>query len=357
MHISSTFYERNNPNNFSSAFQEYDPFGYGYLSENERDLIVFADNDESNVSTHSKKNDIDDRKSSNNQNEICITGDDINKNDNAIHDDSNILVCQKSDKNSMTIKNVPGSSTNGTLNRDTLNDETRTRGTNNNLKDSNDYNIDTIIKQKGESFALGEKAPNNKYKKDGLGIINTNRKLIEENIKKEKGQEKEKNKLKMNGELEKKENANKIKYYKKKNAGPEFSIVLLLQMEFCKGFTLRRWLDRPSRSDKPLHFTYGDKNTNHPLEFDLFKQLIKGLKDIHSTCFIHRDLKPENIFVDLDTYILKIGDLGLVRFIEEKKRENDLSNIDNFKDNIYTEINHNTITSQISLKGQMIGTP
>ncbi|EUD73384.1 PEK protein kinase [Plasmodium vinckei petteri] len=348
---------KDNTQKNASAFQEYDPFGYGYLSENERDLIVFADNDESNVSTHSKKNDIDDRKSSNNQNEICITGDDINKNDNAIHDDSNILVCQKSDKNSMTIKNVPGSSTNGTLNRDTLNDETRTRGTNNNLKDSNDYNIDTIIKQKGESFALGEKAPNNKYKKDGLGIINTNRKLIEENIKKEKGQEKEKNKLKMNGELEKKENANKIKYYKKKNAGPEFSIVLLLQMEFCKGFTLRRWLDRPSRSDKPLHFTYGDKNTNHPLEFDLFKQLIKGLKDIHSTCFIHRDLKPENIFVDLDTYILKIGDLGLVRFIEEKKRENDLSNIDNFKDNIYTEINHNTITSQISLKGQMIGTP
>ncbi|SCN61280.1 eukaryotic translation initiation factor 2-alpha kinase, putative [Plasmodium chabaudi adami] len=353
----STFYERNNPNNFSSNFQEYDPFGYGYLSENERDLIVFADNDESNGSAHSKKNDNDERKSASNQNEICITGGDISKNDNAIHDDSNILVCQKSDKNSMTIKNAPGSSTNGTLNRDTLNDETRTRGTNNNPKDSNDYNIDTIIKQKGESFALEGKIPNNKYKKNGLGIINTNRKLIEENNKKEKGQEKEKDKLKMNGELEKKENANKIKYYKKKNTGPEFSIVLLLQMEFCKGSTLRRWLDRPSRSDKPLHFTYGDKNTNHPLEFDLFKQLIKGLKDIHSTCFIHRDLKPENIFVDLDTYILKIGDLGLVRFIEEKKRENDLSNIDNFKDNIYTEINHNTITSQISLKGQMIGTP
>ncbi|SCN26859.1 eukaryotic translation initiation factor 2-alpha kinase [Plasmodium berghei] len=353
----STFYEQNNPNNFSSTLQEYDPFGYGYLSENERDLIVFADNDESNGSGHSKKNDNDERKSLNNQNGIYNTGGDISKNGNVIHDDSNMLACQQSDKNSMTIKNTQGTSINGTINRNTISDETGTQGTNNNPKYSIDYHIDAIVKPKGESFTWVEKSPSNKYKKDSLDIINRNRKLIEEKNKKEKGQEKEKYKLKMNGELEKKENANKIKYYKKKNVGPEFSIVLLLQMEFCKGFTLRRWLDRSSRSDKPLYFTYGDKNTNHPLEFDLFKQLIKGLKDIHSTCFIHRDLKPENIFVDLDTYILKIGDLGLVRFIEEKKRENDLNNIDNFKDNIYTEINHNTITSQISLKGQMIGTP
>ncbi|ETW44064.1 PEK protein kinase [Plasmodium falciparum NF135/5.C10] len=152
-------------------------------------------------------------------------------------------------------------------------------------------------------------------------------------------------------------NMEKIKSYKKKTPVPEFSIVLLLQMELCKGYTLRKWLDRSTRSDKPLHFTYSDKKMNHPLEFDLFKQLIKGLKDIHATCFIHRDLKPENIFVDPDTYTLKIGDLGLVRFIEEKKREKDFNNIDCYKDNIYTDINQNAITSQISIKGQIIGTP
>eukprot|EP00922_Rhytidocystis_sp_ex-Travisia-forbesii_P011846 GHVS01017647.1.p1 GENE.GHVS01017647.1~~GHVS01017647.1.p1 ORF type:complete len:254 (+),score=65.42 GHVS01017647.1:2-763(+) len=50
----------------------------------------------------------------------------------------------------------------------------------------------------------------------------------------------------------------------------------------------------------------------------LFKQLIKGIRDIHATGIVHRDLKPENIFVNPHTNVLKIGDFGLARFIEAK---------------------------------------
>ncbi|ANQ09242.1 Protein kinase [Plasmodium coatneyi] len=260
----STAQDKFNPASFNSSFQEYDPFGCGYLSEEDRDLVVFADNDEPSVHIE----------------EVDPEG-------------------------------------------ETSHHSTRT----NNALNHKDAQSD----------------------KHQVGVP-ASAQVVEEEEGKDENEKNEE-------ELAIKENADRVKSYKKKIVAPEFSIVLLLQMELCKGYTLRKWLDRSTRSDKPLHFTYRDKNMNHPLEFDLFKQLIKGLKDIHSTCFIHRDLKPENIFVDPDTYTLKIGDLGLVRFIEEKKREKDLNNIDTFKDNIYTDVNHNTITSQISLKGQIIGTP
>ncbi|SCO93103.1 eukaryotic translation initiation factor 2-alpha kinase, putative [Plasmodium malariae] len=370
--------EKINTAYFSSSFQEFDPFDYGYLSEQDRDLIVFADNDEpsahntrpqitasgemqssNNVNTNSSnysKGPPINADTTQNEDELLIQSA-IKSNLNHIKDSKHVTYDTKVNdsqqcKNYLMETNVPSGNVNGISSSKTnFVKEYEVKNCNKddftyiNNKDKIINGVETVdkkiknISNKGDSTTTNEPAQHNVEKKECNNNNKEKKKVDEE-------------------ELVLKENADKIiKSYKKKNVGPEFSIVLLLQMELCKGYTLRKWLDRSNRSDKPLHFTYCDKNMNHPLEFDLFKQLIKGLKDIHSTCFIHRDLKPENIFVDPDTYTLKIGDLGLVRFIEEKKREKDLNNLDSFKDNIYTEINHNTITSQISLKGQIIGTP
>merc|ERR1712139_758927 len=49
-------------------------------------------------------------------------------------------------------------------------------------------------------------------------------------------------------------------------------------------------------------------------EIELGRQLLKAIKDIHSSQIIHRDLKPTNIFVSSgNPLVLKIGDFGLVR--------------------------------------------
>jgi serine/threonine protein kinase len=47
------------------------------------------------------------------------------------------------------------------------------------------------------------------------------------------------------------------------------------------------------------------------------RQVLKGLKVLHSRT-VHRDLKPENILVSGD--ILKIGDFGLAKFVDEATR-------------------------------------
>ncbi|CRG93859.1 protein kinase PK4, putative [Plasmodium gallinaceum] len=356
----STLHEKNNSICFASCFQEYDPFDNGYLSEGNRDLIVFAENEEGIVCNNSQianhENDPDNKKNKNNITDTNKNSDNIevykpdertshlkhnnpdenikfNVNDNIVnkkyYDKTN---AQSSNANTLLQKcNIEERSINFSLQNDHIEDN----------KESDIY--EKLHKKTKDNYKNASHVKNEKF---------LNIKKKEETNNKNKEKDKEYKELgNQNG------NYDKIRNYKKKKVGPEFSIVLLLQMELCKGYTLRKWLDRSTRSDKPLHFTYCDKNMNHPLEFDLFKQLIKGLKDIHSTCFIHRDLKPDNIFVDPDTYTLKIGDLGLVRFIEEKKREKDLNNKDSTKDNIYTQINQNTLTSQISLKGQIIGTP
>lgn len=52
----------------------------------------------------------------------------------------------------------------------------------------------------------------------------------------------------------------------------------------------------------------------------MFKQLLAGLKHIHSAGIIHRDLKPANIFLSI-TQKLKIGDFGLARSINSDYEE------------------------------------
>ena len=50
----------------------------------------------------------------------------------------------------------------------------------------------------------------------------------------------------------------------------------------------------------------------------LFKQLLRGVDEVHSHKIIHRDIKPANILVDND--VLKLGDFGMARSISEPAR-------------------------------------
>ncbi|ORM39360.1 Eukaryotic translation initiation factor 2-alpha kinase 1 [Babesia sp. Xinjiang] len=142
---------------------------------------------------------------------------------------------------------------------------------------------------------------------------------------------------------------------REKETEKSYPVVLLILMELCKGCTLREWLNRPERSDKPMHYTLASNGV--PVEFDLFRQLIKGLRDIHANNFIHRDLKPENVFVDPDTHAVKIGDFGLVGFISQTTHDTPLPQ--NFRDVKQGEPLHHqgTDRSPPSVPGHIIGTP
>ncbi|XP_077319131.1 mitogen-activated protein kinase 4 [Lithobates pipiens] len=46
-------------------------------------------------------------------------------------------------------------------------------------------------------------------------------------------------------------------------------------------------------------------------------QLLRGLKYIHSANVLHRDLKPANIFISTEDLVVKIGDFGLARIVDQ----------------------------------------
>ncbi|KAK2197734.1 bifunctional Quinoprotein alcohol dehydrogenase-like superfamily/Protein kinase domain/Protein kinase-like domain superfamily/Protein kinase [Babesia duncani] len=110
------------------------------------------------------------------------------------------------------------------------------------------------------------------------------------------------------------DNSNTVqKWHQDQKHGPKtYPLVLIMTMEMVHGVTLRQWLNNPKRSIEPLEFL---KHPN-PIEFIFFRHLMEGIELIHHENFIHRDLKPENIFVDEKSPSLKIGDFGLVGFIE-----------------------------------------
>ena len=54
----------------------------------------------------------------------------------------------------------------------------------------------------------------------------------------------------------------------------------------------------------------------------VFKQILRGLEEIHSKNIIHRDIKLENILLKKNSkgeYICKIGDFGLARPIDNNE--------------------------------------
>jgi serine/threonine protein kinase len=51
----------------------------------------------------------------------------------------------------------------------------------------------------------------------------------------------------------------------------------------------------------------------------LFRQIIQGIKYIHSNKIVHRDIKLENILIDLNNNI-KICDFGIGKILEKKNQ-------------------------------------
>ena len=79
---------------------------------------------------------------------------------------------------------------------------------------------------------------------------------------------------------------------------PFYLLELNIQMEFRSGLTLRDWLETRAAQIK------ADES------WMIFRQILKGVLEIHRNNLIHRDLKPSNIFVD-ENMTVKIGDFGL----------------------------------------------
>ena len=46
-------------------------------------------------------------------------------------------------------------------------------------------------------------------------------------------------------------------------------------------------------------------------------QLLRGLAYCHRRKILHRDLKPANIFISTEDLVLKIGDFGLARIVDQ----------------------------------------
>ncbi|CEM21685.1 unnamed protein product [Vitrella brassicaformis CCMP3155] len=149
----------------------------------------------------------------------------------------------------------------------------------------------------------------------------------------------------------------------RRESEPLYPVVLLIQMEMCHGVTLRQWLDAAERSTVPLEYVESAKTTR--VELDLFRQLIKGIRDIHQKGIVHRDLKPDNIIVDPSTQTLKIGDFGLARFLRATGGDEDSMGASGITPPRTSSVWGDPSAlktlprsdSQASVQGQVIGTP
>ncbi|CAF0823490.1 unnamed protein product [Adineta steineri] len=82
------------------------------------------------------------------------------------------------------------------------------------------------------------------------------------------------------------------------NGDQHIQRVLFIQMEYCEGNTLKQLIDRGILQEKPN------------MIWMLLREILDGLRHMHSKGIIHRDLKPGNILLDSNGHA-KIGDLGL----------------------------------------------
>lgn len=93
----------------------------------------------------------------------------------------------------------------------------------------------------------------------------------------------------------------------------ETHVALFIQMGLC-GDTLANWISQRNAEE-----TTGNQLDSVDLEvcIEVFKQILEAVQYIHSKNIIHRDLKPPNIFFSEDGKLIKIGDFGLARNLQE----------------------------------------
>ncbi|UJR36098.1 hypothetical protein I4U23_028833 [Adineta vaga] len=113
--------------------------------------------------------------------------------------------------------------------------------------------------------------------------------------------------------------------------------VLFIQMEYCEGNTLKQLIDRGILQEKPN------------MIWMLLREILDGLRHMHSNRIIHRDLKPGNILLDSSGHA-KIGDLGLAT----------ISKLSGYADSSTQAVKHPNERSSWSFElkdGGMISTP
>lgn len=94
-----------------------------------------------------------------------------------------------------------------------------------------------------------------------------------------------------------------------------YQLSLYIQMQLCHPATLADWIrERNSKVDEKSY----EQRIAPALE--IFEQITKGLAHVHGKDIIHRDLKPANIFASGDGQVIKIGDFGLSKQLQEIRR-------------------------------------
>jgi serine/threonine protein kinase len=92
----------------------------------------------------------------------------------------------------------------------------------------------------------------------------------------------------------------------------KYQVTLYIQMQLCHPATLEDWIRERNRQVP---------ETDYPARIgpalDIFHQLCSGLAHIHEKNIVHRDLKPANAFVSKDGKVIKIGDFGLSKEIND----------------------------------------
>jgi len=83
---------------------------------------------------------------------------------------------------------------------------------------------------------------------------------------------------------------------------------LVSLMEFCDGGDLRAWLQGCSRRGDCLC---------EQVVLSLFVQMCAGLRYVHKHKVLHRDIKTSNLLLDAERRVVKIGDFGIARVLEE----------------------------------------
>jgi serine/threonine protein kinase len=102
--------------------------------------------------------------------------------------------------------------------------------------------------------------------------------------------------------------------------GYRYQICLYIQMQLCHPATLADWIRERNR-----RIPESDHRARIGPALEIFQQVVSGLAHIHEKGIIHRDLKPANIFSSSDGKVIKIGDFGLSKQIEEVQQQGKLT--------------------------------